>query len=127
MRRSDIRVASVYMEGTNCEDETAACFRFLGAEAETVHLKQLTGDVPRPELRRRLADYEVLAIPGGFAAGDYVRAGAIFAARLKSKLRGEVSEFVKSGKAVLGICNGFQVLVECGMLPGFGGVMTDSP
>jgi len=126
MRRGDIRVASMAIEGTNCEDETTAFFRFLGAQAETVHLKHFTGDV-KPDLRRRLEDYQVLAIPGGFAAGDYVRAGAIFAARLKSKLRAEITEFVKSGKPVLGICNGFQVLVEAGMLPGFGGVVTDSP
>ena len=126
MRRGDIRVASLAIEGTNCEDETTAFFRLLGAQAETVHLKQLTGDV-MPELRRRLEDYHVLAIPGGFAAGDYVRAGAIFAARLKSRLRREITDFVKSGKPVLGICNGFQVLVEAGMLPGFGGVVSDSP
>jgi len=126
VKRSDVRVASVFIEGTNCEDETAAYFRLLGAQAETMHLKQFTGDVP-DTYRRKLSDYDVLAIPGGFAAGDYVRAGAIFAARIKSKLGAEMTEFVKAGKPVLGICNGFQVLVEAGMLPGFGGVITDSP
>ena len=127
MKRADIRAAAVYIEGTNCEEETAAFFRVLGAQAETVHLKQFTGDVSAPALRRRLEDFDVLAIPGGFAAGDYVRAGAIFAARMRARLQGELTEFVKAGKPVLGICNGFQVLVESGMLPGFGGVMADTP
>ncbi len=126
MKRSSIRVAVVYIEGTNCEDESVACFRHLGAQAEKVHLKQLTGDAPA-ELRRDLDDYDVLMIPGGFAAGDYVRAGTIFAARLRSRLSKDLVGFVKAGKPVFGVCNGFQVLVEAGLLPALGGVMTDEP
>lgn len=126
MRREDVRVAVLFLEGTNCEDESADCLRFLGAQAEKVHLKQLTGEAS-PEFRRRLSDYNMLVIPGGFANGDYVRAGAIFAARIKSKLRREVEDFVRSGRPVLGLCNGFQVLVEAGLLPGLGGPMTDTP
>jgi phosphoribosylformylglycinamidine synthase subunit PurQ / glutaminase len=126
MKRSEIRVGVAYIEGTNCEDESVAFFRHLGAQAEPVHLKQLTGDVPA-ELRRTLNDFDILMIPGGFAAGDYVRAGAIFAARLRSKLAGELREFVEAGKPVFGACNGFQVLVEAGLLPGLGGAMTETP
>lgn len=126
MKRSDVRVAVVLIEGTNCEDESVAFFRHLGATAEKVHLKQLTGDVS-PELRRALADYDILMIPGGFAAGDYVRAGAIFAARLRSKLAEDMKEFVSSGKPVFGVCNGFQVLVEAGLLPALAGIITESP
>lgn len=126
MKRSDIRVAVVLIEGTNCEDESAAFFTHLGAQAEKVHLKQLTGDVS-PDLRRSLSDYDVLMIPGGFAAGDYVRAGAIFAARFRSRLGHEIVEFVEAGKPIFGACNGFQVLVEAGLLPGLGGTMTDAP
>src|SRR5437870_8562417 len=85
MKRGDIRVGIVYIEGTNCEEESVAFFRHLGAQAEKVHLKQLTGDVP-PTMKRTLDDFDLLMIPGGFAAGDYVRAGAIFAARLRSRL-----------------------------------------
>src|SRR5207244_6572443 len=95
VKRSSIRVAVVYIEGTNCEDESVACFRHLGAQAEKVHLKQLTRDAPA-ELRRDLADYDVLMIPGGFAAGDYVRAGTIFAARLRSRLSKDLVGFVRS-------------------------------
>jgi len=126
VKRSSIRVAVVYIEGTNCEDESVAFFRHLGAQAEKVHLKQLTGDAPS-ELRRDLDDYDILMIPGGFAAGDYVRAGTIFAARMRSRLSKELVGFVKAGKPVFGVCNGFQVLVEAGLLPALGSVMTDEP
>ncbi len=126
MKREDVRVCVLHLEGTNCEEESVASFRLLGAQAEKVHLKQITGESP-PEFRRRLADYDLLMIPGGFANGDYVRAGAIFAARLKSKLAGELDDFVASGKPVLGVCNGFQVLVEAGMLPALRSRITETP
>lgn len=126
MRREDIRVAVVYIEGTNCEEESVAYFRHLGARAEKVHLKQLTGDASS-ELRRSLKDYDILMIPGGFASGDYVRAGAIFAARMRSKLSKDIREFVESGKPIFGVCNGFQVLVEMGLLPALHGTMADEP
>ena len=126
MRREDVRVCVLLLEGTNCEDESAAFFRLLGAKAEKVHLKQLTGESP-PEFRRRLGDYDLLMIPGGFANGDYVRAGAIFAARMKSKLAGDLEDFVRVGRPVLGVCNGFQVLVEAGMLPALRGPIAATP
>ncbi len=126
MKVSDVRVGVLLIEGTNCEDESVAYFRALGAKAEKVHLKQLTGDVPL-EMARRLDDYDILMIPGGFAAGDYIRAGAIFAARLKWRLSKDLTEFVEAGKPVFGVCNGFQVLVEAGLLPGLGGTMTETP
>ena len=116
-----IKVCVLRIEGTNCEEEMRQAFIESGAQAEHVHLKQLTGDVPG-DLIRKLSDYDVLAFPGGWSAGDYVRAGAIFAARIKSKLRKEVEHFVKEGKPVLGVCNGFQILVELGLLPGFKGM-----
>jgi len=109
------------IEGTNCEDDAVRAFKAVGAGAEKVHLKQLTGDCAL-ERRRKLSDYDALFIPGGWSAGDYVRAGAIFAARLKARLGPQLSEFVDSGKYVVGVCNGLQVLVESGLLPGFDGV-----
>ncbi len=123
---SDVRVGVVLIEGTNCEDESVAYFRVLGAQAEKVHLKQLIGDVP-PGMRRKLEDYDVLMIPGGFAAGDYIRAGAIFAARMRHGLATALKEFVREGKPVFGVCNGFQVLVEAGLLPGLSATMTEEP
>lgn len=126
MRAEEIRVCVLRIEGTNCEDEAFNAFKMLGAQPEKVHLKQLTGDCA-PALRRDLDDYQVLMFPGGFSAGDYVRAGAIFAARIKSRLAAEVENFVSSGRPVLGICNGFQILVELGLLPSFDTVMSEEP
>ncbi len=120
-------MAVLHMEGTNCEDETAEAFRSLGAMPEKVHIKQLTdGDLPEG-LKRDLMDYHVVAVPGGFSSGDYVRAGAIFGARMKSVLAKPFERYVRDGSAVVGICNGFQVLVEMGLLPGFRGIMSPEP
>lgn len=126
MKVSEIRVGVLFIEGTNCEEESVAYFRVLGAQAEKVHLKQLGGDVPG-ELRRSLDDYDILMIPGGFAAGDYIRAGAIFAARMRHALAKDILEFVRSGRPIFGVCNGFQVLVEAGLLPGLSAPMTATP
>ncbi len=127
MKVSNAKVCVLRIEGTNCEEESYQCFKRLGAKPEKVHLKQLTGTDITSDERRRLSNYQLLVLPGGFSAGDYVRAGAIFAARLKSRLAGELKEFVREGKPVLGICNGFQILVETGLLPAMSGIMTDVP
>ncbi len=113
------KICVLRIEGTNCEYETFLSFTRLGAAAEIVHLKQLIGAV-QPRDRRQLQDYAALVIPGGFSSGDYIRAGAILAARIKGALGAEIAEFIGAEKPVLGICNGFQVLVEMGLLPGFG-------
>ena len=114
---SDLRVGVIRIEGTNCEDESAAAFSSLGCNSEKVHLKQLLGEVEESS-RRNIMDYDALYFPGGFSSGDYIRAGAIFAARIKSGLKSQLDEFIKEGRPVLGICNGFQILVELGALPG---------
>ena len=120
MDTDDIRVAVLLIEGTNNEEEVYLAFKRLGADPEFVHLKQLIHE-------KDLFDYQCLMIPGGFSAGDYIRAGAIFAARMKSALRKQLIEFAKNGYPVGGICNGFQVLVELGLLPAFDSVMVDYP
>ncbi len=126
MKSDEVKVCILRIEGTNCEEETFAAFKEVGASPEKVHLKQLVGACPA-ELKRRLQDYHVLALPGGFSAGDYVRAGAIFAARMKSTLSLDLKKFVSTERPVIGICNGFQILVELGVLPGLDGVMSDEP
>jgi phosphoribosylformylglycinamidine synthase len=119
-RRSDVKVAVLRIEGTNNEQEMWDAFHALGAQPELVHLNQLVKrDLPREE-RRRLGDYHVLMLPGGFSAGDYVRAGAIYAARMKSAIPKDLEEFVAAEKPIGGMCNGFQILVELGLLPGHG-------
>jgi phosphoribosylformylglycinamidine synthase len=100
--------------GFNCEDETAAAFRMVGAEVDLVHLTDLFARRhPRP-----LAQYQVLALVGGFSYGDHVASGLVAATRVRAHLRDDLSAFLAGGGRVLGICNGFQVLVRLGLLPG---------
>jgi phosphoribosylformylglycinamidine synthase len=120
MGRSRLPVAILAIEGTNCDRELAVALRALGTEPEVVHLKQFAGEVD-PPARRRLSDYGALFLPGGFSAGDYVRAGAILAARVRASIGADLEEFVQSGRLVAGICNGFQVAIELGLLPGHPG------
>ncbi len=127
MELNEIRVAVLRIEGTNCEDETVHAFKNLGVEAEAVHLKQFYSDTIREEEKRNIRDYTAIVFPGGFSAGDYIRAGAIFSARIKSVLRKSLEEFIENGYPVLGICNGFQVLVELGALPAFDKTISDRP
>ena len=123
---SDIRVGVLRIEGTNCEDESALAFSSLGCETEKVHLKQLLGDVEKSNCRN-LMDYDALYFPGGFSSGDYIRAGAIFASRVKSGLKSQVDEYINEGRPILGVCNGFQILVEMGALPGTDSGTTEAP
>ncbi len=111
------KICVLRIEGTNCEDETAEAFRMVGADPELVHLNQMDADAST-DLKRDLEDYDVLVIPGGSSAGDYVRAGALFAARIKNIMGPQLKKFVEDEKPVIGICNGFQTLVELGLLPG---------
>ena len=118
MARRDLDVAILSIEGTNCDEELRVALADLGARPEIVSLKQFEGRGVGRDERRRLADYGALFVPGGFSAGDYVRAGAILAARVRASLGEQLEAFVRSGRVVAGICNGFQVVVELGLLPG---------
>jgi phosphoribosylformylglycinamidine synthase I len=127
MKVEDVKVCVLYIEGTNCEEESYWVFKRLGASSEKVHLKQLIGSDVNEDEKRNLLDYDIVMLPGGFSAGDYVRAGAILGARVKSALVDELVEFGKVGRPILGICNGFQVLAELGLLPAFDGFMSTVP
>ena len=127
MKKSDIKVAILRIEGTNCEQESLDAFKRLGATPEFVHLKQLLHIDCTNDEKRDVFDYQCIMVPGGFSAGDYIRAGAIFAARIKSKLGKDLKNFVNQEYPILGICNGFQVLTELGLLPSINVAMTAVP
>jgi len=126
MKAEEVYVGILRMEGTNCEQEMYESFKRVGASPEMVHIKQLEGRAPSEE-RRTLEDYHIIMIPGGFSAGDYIRAGAIFAARMKASLGKDLKKFVEDGRLIGGVCNGFQILVELGLLPGIGETITERP
>ena len=109
---ANVRALVLRTAGTNCDGETAFAFENAGATADVVHVKRLT------ENPVDLQGYQILALPGGFSYGDDVAAGKIFASELKNKLGEALAEFVDAGKLVIGICNGFQVMVKLGLLPG---------
>jgi phosphoribosylformylglycinamidine synthase len=96
--------------GTNCDLETAAAFKMAGASPALVHVNELLSG------KIRLFDYAILAIPGGFSYGDDISAGRVLANELRRHFK-ELRSFVRSGRPVIGICNGFQVLVKGGVLP----------
>jgi phosphoribosylformylglycinamidine synthase len=104
--------AILYSPGTNCHEETAAAIEFAGGRTQLVLLRDLL------DSRARLSDYQAAVIPGGFSYGDHLGAGRIFATMLVACLRQQLEEFLAARKPLLGICNGFQVLTESGILPG---------
>ena len=106
------KVAVLSGFGINCESETMAVFEMAGAKADKIHVNRLVNR----ELN--LNDYHIMAVPGGFSFGDHLGSGRLMGNRLRFGLREQVRNFVKSGKPVIGICNGFQVLVKMGLLPG---------
>jgi phosphoribosylformylglycinamidine synthase subunit PurQ / glutaminase len=115
MKLQDVKVLVMRVGGTNCDAETARALQELGVQAEIKHLNELVK-------LRNLMDYHALVFPGGFSYGDYVRSGAIFARMLTAKLGKDLRKFIDENRPILGICNGFQILVEEGLLPGFEGV-----
>ncbi|MBS3078593.1 phosphoribosylformylglycinamidine synthase I [Candidatus Pacearchaeota archaeon] len=97
--------------GINCERETKFAFELVGADAEIVHVNDLISG------EKNLEDYQILAFPGGFSYGDDTGSGNAMANKIRLNLWNEVVGFINSGKLVIGICNGFQVLTNLGLLP----------
>jgi phosphoribosylformylglycinamidine synthase len=96
--------------GTNCDLETAFAFETAGAVAQRVHIQRLL------ENPKQLDDHQMLCIPGGFSYGDDVAAGKILAVQMQHHLAEVLTEFKQDGKLILGICNGFQVLIKSNLL-----------
>jgi phosphoribosylformylglycinamidine synthase I len=108
---SKVKTLMLRAPGTNCDGETVFAFEQAGADVSLVHVNRLI----RGE--ERLADYHIMVVPGGFTYGDDVSAGKVLANELGLKLGEDIKRFVEEGKLILGICNGFQVLVKAGFLP----------
>ena len=98
--------------GINCEEETKFAFEYAGGEADIVHINDLIKD---PLLFKK---YDILAFPGGFSYGDDTGSGKAFANKMKNHLSKELQEFVSGNTLVIGICNGFQIITNLGLLPG---------
>jgi len=106
--------------GLNCDYETDFSLRSAGAESTRVHINELIAG-QKDGTRIRLMDYHILVFGGGFSWADDHGAGVLMASKLRHHLGGDIEEFVEKGNLVIGICNGFQTLVNLGLLPGFGG------
>lgn len=96
--------------GINCELELANSFKAVGGAPELVHINELKSG------KKKLMDYAILAIPGGFSYGDDIGAGKVLANQIRHTMT-DLRQFVRLGRPVIGICNGFQVLVKAGILP----------
>lgn len=97
--------------GTNCDGETKTACERVGFAPDLVHIRRV---IEKPDLLR---DYHLAILPGGFSYGDDLGSGRILANEVRLFLREEMRRFVRDGKLVWGICNGFQVLVKSGLLP----------
>ncbi len=107
-----VKVCVLRTAGTNCDKETAFAFSKAGAETELVHINKFV------QGEKGLAQYQILVFPGGFSYGDDIASGKVFANELRCKLSEVLKKFVDDGKLIIGICNGFQILVKSGFLPG---------
>jgi len=108
---NNVKAIVLRAAGINCDLETQHAFELAGAAADRVHINRIIED------KSLLDNYQILVIPGGFSYGDDVAAGKILANQIKHHLYEHVRKFIDAGKLVLGICNGFQVLVKTGILP----------
>ena len=106
------RVAVLFGFGINCDHETKAVFELVGAEADRVHVNRFVSG------ESSLEAYDILAVPGGFSFGDHLGSGRLLGNRMRFAMRDALRTFVEAGKPIIGICNGFQVLVKTGLLPG---------
>lgn len=100
--------------GINCDQEMVRAFALAGARTDLVHLDALIADP------HRLGEYDLLGFPGGFSYGDDIASGRIFAMKVRERLYPALRGAAERGCLMIGACNGFQVLVQSGLLPGPG-------
>jgi phosphoribosylformylglycinamidine synthase len=106
--------------GLNCDYETDYSLRLAGAESHRVHINELIAGTGSGK-GASLDDYHILAFGGGFSWGDDHGAGVLLASKMRHNIGDRIEKFVRDGKLVIGICNGFQSLVNLGLLPALGG------
>lgn len=110
MRKPKIAIITGY--GINSDNELAQSFRMAGGEPTRVHINDLIARKPA------LSEFDIIAVPGGFSFGDHIASGRVFANKLKHSLADDLRKAVDRKIPMIGICNGFQVLVKLGILPG---------
>jgi len=104
--------------GLNCDYETDFSLKTAGAQSHRVHINEVIDRV-KHDPEAALADYHMLVLGGGFSWADDHGAGVLMASKLRNHMGKEIERFIREGKLILGICNGFQVLVNLGLLPAF--------
>lgn len=104
-------VAVLYGPGINCHEETAFAIELAGLDARIVNFQDIQDG------NDALTRYQAMVVPGGFSWGDHLGSGRIFGLHLIARAADQLRELVETGKPILGICNGFQILVETGLLP----------
>jgi phosphoribosylformylglycinamidine synthase I len=104
--------------GLNCDIETAYAFELAGAQARRVHINDLIDGHVSPD------EFHIMAFIGGFSWGDDHGGGVVQAIRMKTRIGDKLIQFIEKGKLIIGICNGFQCLVNLGLLPGIDGDYT---
>ncbi len=97
--------------GINCEEETAKCFNWSGGESKIVHINDLING------SKKLEEYQILAFPGGFSYGDDTGSGNAFANKIRNNIQDDLLNFAKEDKLIIGLCNGFQILANLGLVP----------
>lgn len=106
------KVIVLIADGTNCDEELAFAFKLAGGDPKIVHVNDLRSG------KEKINDYQILALAGGFAYGDDIISGKILAIELTSFFETQIKKFIeRKDTAVIGVCNGFQVLVRTGLLP----------
>lgn len=106
------KVLVLKADGTNRDEEMAYAFKIAGADAKIVHMNELR------DKSEKMNSYNIIALPGGFAYGDDIVSGKILAIELTSFFASELQDFIeRKDTAIIGVCNGFQVLVRTGLLP----------
>lgn len=109
-----VKALVVRTAGTNCDAEMVRAFELSGAGATLVHLDRLIADPARMD------EFDLIGFPGGFSYGDDIASGRIFAMRVRERLWPALRRAIARGTPMIGVCNGFQTMVQVGLLPGPG-------